>query len=495
MKKFRNILCLSLLVVLMGCNDAIEIRQDGRLDAVAAFENVADLQSGLIGLYAGLDTTPSIAFSSNFTDELSIGFDSGGQGVALYGFVLNAGSGAATSFWTRNYAVIRNANILLNAIAGITPEVGEEAQYNEIRGEALAIRAFAHLELVSHFSTDMTNDSALGVITLDFVPSIDQQLLRNTNAETFALINSDLMTAASLITTQSEATFISRDFITAMRARVAAYRGDYATAAPLAQSLLNSYPIATRAQYQNMFFDADNTEIIFKLERTVGDGYDGQGATGSVFAGGWAGARFAFVDATLTGSPYFEMGRTMFNALDPADIRFDVNISPTSVIDPNYPNGANLPADDILVIQKYFGSEGKPLLNDLKVFRSSEMLFILAEARAAANDFAGAAALIKQLRDARFGSAQPLPTYANASEAFGGILDERFIELSFEGHRYIDLKRLGTLGNRGIARDPLDCAINGACTLAANDFRFTLPLPIVEFNANPGLRDQQNPGY
>jgi hypothetical protein len=74
-------------------------------------------------------------------------------------------------------------------------------------------------------------------------------------------------------------------------------------------------------------------------------------------------------------------------------------------------------------------------------------------------------------------------------------LDERRVELSFEGHRYKDLKRLGARANRGVSKDAIDCAFNGACTLAATDFRFTLPLPIVEFNANPGLRDQQNPGY
>jgi len=71
-------------------------------------------------------------------------------------------------------------------------------------------------------------------------------------------------------------------------------------------------------------------------------------------------------------------------------------------------------------------------MNDLKVFRSSEMLFILAEARADAGDLAGAAALIKQLRDARFGSDQALPVYASQADAFGAILDERRIELALE---------------------------------------------------------------
>jgi hypothetical protein len=135
-------------------------------------------------------------------------------------------------------------------------------------------------------------------------------------------------------------------------------------------------------------------------------------------------------------------------------------------------------------------------MNDLKVFRSSEMLLIAAEARAYQNNTTGAATLIKQLRDARFGSAQALPSYGSSADAIGAVLDERKVELAYEGHRYKDLKRSGVAGNRGVDRDPIACTIqSGACTLAASDFRFTLPIPIVEINANPAIGDQQNPGY
>ena len=127
------------------------------------------------------------------------------------------------------------------------------------------------------------------------------------------------------------------------------------------------------------------------------------------------------------------------------------------------------------------------------------MLLILAESFAEAGNFNGTtnstAALIKQLRDARFGTAQTLPNYANKTEAFAAILNERRVEFAFEGHRWKDIKRLGARANQGALRDPLDCAFNGACSLAPNDYRFTLPIPQVEFNGNPGLRAQQNPGY
>lgn len=500
MKNYKKIFYLfGLVTMLVACNDAIDIDQPGRLDADAAFESVADLQAGLFGVYANYDLSGEIAFSSIFTDELSIGFDNGGQGLADYGFVLNAGSTAPQVFWVNGYAALNSANRLIEAAALITPESGEEAQYNSILGQAHFLRAYAHWFLMEYFTTDYADDNALGIIALDRVPTIDEQLLRNTNGEVYALINSDLDRANSLMGADtSDPTFANRDAVLALRARIAAYRQDYTLAASASQTLLNKYGIANRAQYEAMFLDTDNTEMIFKLERTNNDPFDGQGATGSPAAGGWAGARFAFVDATLAGSPYFEMGRSLFNLLDPTDIRYDVNVAPTSLIDPDYATNNN-PATDILVIQKYSGSEGQPLMNDLKVFRSSEMLLIRAEAYADAGTINGAsnstAALLKQLNDARFGTDTALPVFANQTEAFAAILDARRIELSFEGHRYKDLKRLGERANQGVLKDPIDCAFNGACTLAASDFRFTLPLPIVEFNANPGLREQQNPGY
>lgn len=488
----------------MGCEDAIDIRQPGRLDEQAAFQTVADLQLGLFGVLRLLDNNPAIAMSANFTEEITPSFLAGGQGVPLYDGVLNVSSGAPFNFWTRNYSVINAATRLILAAENITPEAGEQAQFNDIVGQAHATRAWAHFELLTFFSPDLTDDNAIGVPAVDFIPQIDAQPGRDTNGVVFGLIDSDLTTANGLLADQSNPIFMSRDFITALRARMAAYRGDLATAGPLAAGLLASYGLADRTQYENMFLDTDNTEIIYKMERVINDRFDGQGNTGNVNTGnGWAGARFAFVDATLTGGVYFEMGRSLFDRFDPADIRFDVNIDPSSIIAPNYPNTAPLsPAEaDQLVIRKYSGDGGgQPLLNDLKVFRSSEMLLLYAISLADAGNFNGAtgstAELIQRLRTARFGAAQPLPVYTSATDAIGAVLDEASVELAFEGLRYPYLKAFGVLGNRGVDRDLEDCnRLGGLCQIAATDFRFTLPIPIIELNANATIRDQQNPGY
>lgn len=496
MKTLRLIFCLALLY---GCQDSIDIQQVGRITPDVAFQSVDDLTNGLSGVYVAYDAVQDIALSAVFTDEISIGIASGGQGLTDYTFQLNSTSGSAASFWSRGYFELNRVNRLIDGAEFVTPEPGEEETYNNILGQAYALRAYSHFKLLTYYSPDLTDDNALGVIALDFVPTIDQQLLRNTNGEVFALIEADLNNAENLLTTQSNATFVSRDFITALRARMAAYREQYTTAATYANQILDNYQLANRAQYSGMFLDADNTEIIFKFERAAGDPHDFQGQTGTIGSGGRAGARFAFTNATAAGGPYFEVGRSLFNLLDTDDVRFDVNIAPTSTISPDYQNAADFRTEDVLVVSKYQGSDNVPLMNDLKIFRASEMVLILAEASASSGNINGTsnstASYIKQLRDARFGTDQPLATYANQTEAFAAILNERRIEFAFEGHRYLDIKRLGERANQGVLRDPLDCAFNGACALPATDHRFTLPIPLIELTANPGLREQQNPGY
>ena len=78
---------------------------------------------------------------------------------------------------------------------------------------------------------------------------------------------------------------------------------------------------------------------------------------------------------------------------------------------------------------------------------------------------------------------------ASKDAAINAIMDERFKELPFEGHRFWDLKRR----NLPVTRLLVDAPTPNAATLAAGNFRFLLPIPNSEIQANPLI--QQNPGY
>ena len=125
------------------------------------------------------------------------------------------------------------------------------------------------------------------------------------------------------------------------------------------------------------------------------------------------------------------------------------------------------------------------------------MHLINAEAKAIDGDLGGAAEIIKDLRDARFGTDTALPSYTGTQDAIVDILRERRLELAYEGHRYLDVKRLRTITGSGFQRDPLDCGPDSnavvPCVLQASDFRFTFPIPTSELNAN--INVPQNTGY
>ena len=72
---------------------------------------------------------------------------------------------------------------------------------------------------------------------------------------------------------------------------------------------------------------------------------------------------------------------------------------------------------------------------------------------------------------------------------------ERRVELSFEGHRFFDLKRRGESVQRSTMGDIIDGSGTPPDfpTLDADNFRFQLPIPIAEINANQNM--VQNPGY
>jgi hypothetical protein len=495
MKNLKNYVLVFIALVLGSCNDATEIVQDGEFSEAAVFRTVDDMNLVLNAVYQQLNYEESIAFSTVFTDEVGIGYANGGQNLDDYRFILQDNSASPEIMWANTYRMLNFANRLIVGAQSVTVEPGEEATYNKILAEAHALRAFGHFFLMTHFSTDLKDDNALGVMKLDFVPQITDLLPRVTNGELFDLINEDLAFATANLGNPTNYKYITQGFITAFRARMAAYRGDYATALTNAQALIDVVPLTAagttaNSPYLTMFRDLAQGENIFTLDRPVG-----KRTVNSIWF---------FNQPNYQGGPFLDMGRNLFNLINatPGDIRRTAFVGATSVIAADPATTPDYRFDDVLIINKYPGKAGAPLLNDIKVFRVSEMYFIKAEALASTGNLNGVtnsvASVLKQVRDARIVTGQPLttlPVYANATEAWADILKERRIELCFEGHRYIDIKRLGALANVSIDRYFRDCDFNDACTLPLSDYRFTLPIPIIETRVNTLVRAQQNPNY
>lgn len=491
MKKIKNIfLAIGSLLLVSSCSDALDIVQPGEIYRADAFKTVTDLRNYLNGdIYSRVNNTEEIGFTTVFTDECGIGPSNGGQDKELHRFQLNANSDEPAGLWSTHYTVINRVNRLLEfADLVVTTTPADIAAKNAVLAEARALRAYSYIQLVSFFSVDPSNPNALGVILSTTPDRYDlfKDRPRVSNQLIYNLIESDFQFAeTNLAATATVYTRVTQKFIAAARARMYLYRKDYVKAKQYA-TLANG-TLSTPSTYNGMWGDAAQGECIFAAARP-------SGGTWSNIASTWY-----FNITSATGGAFLDMGRNLFNLYSqfPNDVRTAIWIDASAQINPNYAADINYVSNDILPINKYPGKASQPLRNDLKIFRNSEMVLILAECEVASSNLTAAATLVRSIRTARtFAAPAPaLPVYATAQAAWADILLERRKELAFEGHRYLDIKRLAALaGNQGITRDNTDDDIpNQPLTLALSDYRFTLPIPQLEIAGNVGI--QQNPGY
>ncbi len=88
------------------------------------------------------------------------------------------------------------------------------------------------------------------------------------------------------------------------------------------------------------------------------------------------------------------------------------------------------------------------------------------------------------------------PAFTGYTSTGGALLTDIFLErrkeLAFEGHRYWDLARY----NQDVERINIAGNYPGVpLTITATNNRRILPIPQAELEANPNIREQQNPAY
>lgn len=552
--KIRILLIVAISIVsFSSCSDAIDIVQDGeRNNPDDVYRNPEDVRRGLNGIYNSLPGEGEIEFVSVFTDEVALGINNGGQGLigGEYGFFMLTGNAFASSTWGGYYGIINRINRLFEISEDLSEGLpsGEIAKLKAVEAELYALRAYAHFKLFAYFTPDYTNPSGQSIIISDRVPSkgFDEFLGRSTVEEVSQFIFDDLTRSDearqdSGTGWSTEQFYVNSAFNNTVRLHLYSMLGSNPDEViALGTQILNSpaFGVANASEYEEIFPSdttdpseetSPNKEIIFKLKRTVN-------------GGGAVAAAWYSVDVSGTGSAFYEMGRSLYNdldALDPslqghqlhdynsqgqitdsywrADVRYNVNIDEDTRVATNYQDlsPSQYRSADRLFIGKYQGRLGAALQNDIPVFRSADVLLAIAEARAAKGEFNTSASPEDIISDTTFPDVQSILFYLNfyrwtganvdtpfppamnsPQEAYAAILKARRVELAFEGKRYLDMKRIGAkAGSPGFQRDDMDCAVNGACLLPISDYRMTLPIPASEINANPVIREQQNPGY
>jgi hypothetical protein len=477
----RNKIIISALaaaIAFSSCKKLIEIPESDLIAGETALQSVTYCEQAVIGIYATTTVEMNILLNAVFADEVAKSefYNAVTTHEWQYG---PADVGLRDSYTgiANHYRIANRANVVLAALPiADSTKVGDEVKRSRLKGEALFLRAFGHFDAFRYYCGNY-DPNGLGMpymetSTLEPTPRIKM-------GEFFQKLNADLAAAKSLVPDNlSDIDRINRATVSGMQARVALYMRDWAAAETFATEYINSIPLSAIGSFAGIWSDANNNELAWRLRRTATIG----GRIGSLFRGTSASATAAGI-GLVTWKP----SEKLWSSYDQVnDVRFAAYLKDEPIL-----SAGGRPSR---LIYKYAGTTYATATENVangKPFRTGEMYLIRAEARAEQNKFTGANSAesdLNALRAARITGYVNI-TLGSKQAAIDAIMLERFKELPYEGHRFFDLKRRSL----PVSRLAADAPSAAGTTLAADNFRFVLPIPLPEITTNPLM--QQNPGY
>lgn len=452
-----NLLVLALITVFtFSCDDRLELEPAQSLSEGEALADIEGLQTALVGAYDGLQQVnyygrEFLVIPDIEANLVYLTIENSNRFVDNYIYQWTPFNGDFTGMWNDAYEIILRVNNIIN---NIDETEGDQATKDAIKGEALAIRALAHFDLVRNFAKPYTQSnptSDLGVPVV--LRSEIAEPARNTIEEVYNQVIADLNAASGLIADNGIFRF-SPDAINALLARVYLYKGDYSNAVSSASSIINSGNYALASDFTAMWAAPGSSEEIFTLRFTVDEN------RGSDNLGG------------------------IYNPDTYGDIRVAQDWIDLYEDGDQRANLIYLHSDGEFYHSKYAGQDGIPGLASPKLLRLGEMHLIRAEANFQLGNTDEALAEINALRAARGASELDAINLET-------IIAERQRELAVEGHTTFDLFRNGLEMVRQQCNTGLE--VNGPCNVAASDPRTVHPIPQRELDVNQNM--VQNEGY
>lgn len=470
MKKiyFYTASLLAALSASVSCS-FLEVEELGKSDTDTFFTELDGLRTARIGLYS-----ITYDFYDNYFCKYaevageslqSVVVGSGSEMYYQYNFLSTPDleTTAVGYLWKMGYAIITNANTILNYSEDLKRNFPNDAdEINRIEAEACFMRALAHFDLVRCYAQPYgyTSDAShLGIPVADHLVGTDEQIARSSVSQVYGQIVRDLNTAYDILgdAAPEAADYVSGMACNALLARVYLYMGDYGQAESYSGKVISALDLTPYEDYADMFTgESLGDEAIFRLSghyagKSLRTFYDYESAS------------YIPTDDFLALFGSDDVRRTLLQAPDGSTACMKYYDMATSVPDEQF----------------YY----------LTVLRLSEMYLIRAEARCMQNDLDGAASDLKKIEArARNVSEDNINlSYTDAAGLMELIKTERRKELFAEGHRFFDLARWGD----DIVR-PEDTN-SSMKTLEYPDYRYALPIPQVEMDVNEVMA--QNEGY
>jgi hypothetical protein len=454
-----------MLATFTGCKkEFLDLRPYTSLTPEDALATEGDLRVAMTGVYAGIRavnifgrTVPVLG--DLMADNIYQHPQNSNRYTQYNLMAMSVNDGDAAGLWSSSYNAILRCNNIINSPLTGTPVI------NQIKGEAKAVRALLYFTLVRFYAKPYNdNPAALGVpIVLTF--DIAFKPARSTVAQVYDLILKDLGEAFTEMTTFTNSSLMHKWAARALEAKVRLTRNDMAGALTAANDVIanSGFTVVSATNYgaywSSATFRTDRVETLFEVSSDpVGNnGFD---------ALGYITNQLGYGDMVIS-DPLFAM-------LTDTDVR-------KALYRQSVAGQTRHPA---VFIDKF-----KNIATDrdeTKLLRMSDIYLIAAEASVASNA-TNAQNFLNFVLSRRDPSAAAVTS--TGQELTDAIIMERRKEFMVEGDRYHDLNRLKLSVERSTNYPA------SARSIAFTNPRRLLPIPEAEFNTNPGIAGQQNPGY
>jgi hypothetical protein len=466
MKRYILFTVMTVLII-GGCKKSFldEEPSDG-VPVDQAITTEAEMQAAIVGTYASLRGSGVYGrnipvFGDLMADNIYVSSQNSGRYLTQNTYNTTVASTEPAAIWTGLYAAIKNANVVINS------DIASSSEVDQLRGEALTVRALCHFDLVRYFAKSYSVDPNADGVPL--VTAFDQnaKLLRSKVSEVYTQILADLTQAYGLMTIlEKNSGNITKYVEKGLESKVHLYMGNWAAARDAALLVVNNsgFSLVEAGDLVGYWGDPALTEADSRTETMFEIAVDAANNNGTN-ALAYMYDQEGYGDLLATNNLYalYRNG----------DARKDLFIlgerddKPANIVN-KYPNSTNLADKD-----------------NLKILRYPEVLMVLAEAYYRLNDEPNARLYLNMLAQEREpGFAGYATTGALLLE---DIITERRKELAFEGDRFLDLQRL----NRVIDRGPQYPA--PVQTIQTDNAKRIQPIPQAERDANPNI--SQNDGY
>lgn len=153
----RNIVLLLLVILTVSCNSWLDIAPKSQISKEKLYSDEVGFQNALNGIYQGASL--SSLYGKNMTwgmlTALSQTYDGESlqdaeAGFSTFSYKEEATKSVVTGVWEGLYKLVANCNLLLNEMSDASPSLFtlDTVSKNVIMGEALALRAFFHFDII-----------------------------------------------------------------------------------------------------------------------------------------------------------------------------------------------------------------------------------------------------------------------------------------------------------------------------------------------------------